>query len=132
MREIGLVTLGGAAGAAARHLTDLAILNILADSLLITGTFTVNVLGCFLLGGLFYHSTIFRNLNQELRLLLLVGFIGSYTTYSTFAAESVGLFAESAMYGVLYIAIQIPAGFLALWLGIVLMKQLNGRGRRSR
>src|SRR3972149_12147921 len=55
------------------------------------GTFTVNVLGCFLIGILVVLAEEKFLLNPQLRLMLMVGFCGAFTTFSTFILETANL-----------------------------------------
>ena len=82
-----LIGLGGFAGAIARYLVD----GVVADRSGGTfpwGTLVVNVSGSFLLGLLFAMSTDRAILPAEIRGPLLIGFIGAYTTFSTYMLES--------------------------------------------
>lgn len=113
MKTILLVFLGGGLGSAARFLTT----KIFAVDKFSFGTFTVNILGCFLIGlitGLFSKSII----SQDVKMFLTVGFCGGFTTFSTFMNENLSLmkagdFALSA----LYLTISVLTGFLAVWVG---------------
>jgi len=82
----GLVATGGFSGAACRYALALAF----------SGGFPVetllaNVLGSFALGVLLYERHFADALSLEVRLVLGTGFLSSFTTYSTFAVETVGL-----------------------------------------
>jgi CrcB protein len=78
------IGIGGFLGSISRYL-----LSQYVDKKIITlfpfGTFTVNILGCFLLGLLYALAEKEQVLTNELRLLLTVGFCGSFTTFSTFS-----------------------------------------------
>ncbi|GAA3579677.1 fluoride efflux transporter CrcB [Amycolatopsis ultiminotia] len=82
-----LVVLGAAVGAPLRYLTDRAVQSR-HQSLFPWGTFTVNLAGCLLLGGLAGAGTA---LPESLFALLGTGFCGALTTYSTFGYETVRL-----------------------------------------
>lgn len=95
MGTVFLIGLGGFAGAAARYLVDTRVTAGVASALP-WGTFLVNVSGSFLLGVTFALATERAVLPAELRLPLMVGFIGSYTTFGTPLLQSWLLFEEGA------------------------------------
>ena len=86
LRAAALVTLGGAAGATSRHAITVAL-----PAAFPWGTLLVNVAGSFLLGLVVYGSDRDGALTERTRLVVATGFVSSFTTYSTFAAETVGL-----------------------------------------
>jgi CrcB protein len=91
------VALGGALGASGRFWLS-SWLNDLNRSSFPLGTFAVNSLGSFLFGFavvLIMSSTAMR---EPLRLLVLVGFLGAFTTFSTFSFETVRLLQEGQMW----------------------------------
>ena len=122
LKHFLLVGLGGAAGSMLRYLTALLTARYYAASFPLA-TFLTNVLGCFLIGifiGLFWHST---QLNQQLRLLLVTGFCGGYTTFSTFSSENLTLLQSGhILTAIAYITASIAAGLLAIWLGLFIAK----------
>ena len=84
------------------------------------GTFTVNMIGCFVIGCLFGVSEKLQ-LSLEWRLLLFTGFLGGFTTFSAFSAETQYLFKTGhAATGVIYIAASVVLGigltFLGAWI----------------
>jgi CrcB protein len=85
-RPFTLVALGGFAGASLRHVVALAL-----PTSFPWGTLAANAGGCFLLAVLLYERHLIDQLSSETRLVLGTGFCSSFTTYSTFAAETVGL-----------------------------------------
>ena len=87
-----LAALGGAAGAVARYAVDRAAAQWLGATLL--GTFAVNISGSFLLGMLVALADGRVGVSAEARALAAVGFLGSYTTFSTLTVASVRLAAE--------------------------------------
>jgi CrcB protein len=116
-----LVALGAAVGAPLRFLVDKHMVDrLLRGTKLSTplpwGTFTVNVLGSFVLGLLTGVT------DQTTTLLVGVGFCGAFTTYSTFAAETTAL-AASGRRGaaLLNVVLNLGAGLLAAVLGAVLV-----------
>lgn len=84
-----LIALGGAVGSIARYLIGGAIQRSSASGFPV-GTLFVNVAGCFLIG-IFVRYLLNMQTSAELRALLVVGFCGGFTTFSTFSFETVGL-----------------------------------------
>ncbi len=85
-RGIALVAVGGFSGAIARHGVSAAL-----PAAFPWGTLLVNVVGCFLLGVVVYSIETRDAISDRLRLVVSTGFISSFTTYSTFAGETVAL-----------------------------------------
>lgn len=94
MYKIALVAAGGAAGSVARYLTS-GLAQRLSSAGFPIGTFTVNMLGCLLFGLVWSALEDRLGLSPQLRLLLLTGFMGAFTTFSTFAFESAELLKHS-------------------------------------
>jgi fluoride exporter len=92
-----LIGLGGFAGAIARYLVDGAVADRTGGGFP-WGTLVINVSGSFLLGLLFALSAERAVLPAEIRGPLMIGFLGAYTTFSTFMLESWRL-VESGAYG---------------------------------
>ena len=87
--ECALVATGGAIGAVARYLVGLAVAARLGVTLP-WGTFAVNVTGSFA-AGLLLGLGDGRGLTTSLRLLVVTGFLGGYTTFSAFSVETMHL-----------------------------------------
>jgi fluoride exporter len=119
-RQLVLIGLGGAAGSVARYLTALYFKSGAGFPL---GTFVANVLGCFLIGALCGLAARYGWLTPELRLLLVTGFCGGYTTFSTFTFENL-TFLQTNQFGLFlsYTFGSFLAGLLATWLGLFLTK----------
>jgi CrcB protein len=116
------VALGGAIGACARYATNVAALKVLPATFP-WGTFIVNALGCFLFGilaGLAISRGLF---GPASRAFLLVGVLGGFTTFSSFAFESVELVRTGqAAAAVANTAGQVLAGVFAVWFGLLLTR----------
>lgn len=113
--QLAWVALGGAVGSVLRYGCSRA-LNVAAFPF---GTMLVNVLGCLAIGLLWGVFT--RHTNEQLRLLLVTGFCGGFTTFSTFTYEGIQLLQENRWTTfVLYTGISITAGLAATFLGFKL------------
>jgi CrcB protein len=88
MEKLLLVMVGGSLGAASRYGISLLTVKMWGTRFP-WGTLTVNLAGCFLIGLLFGLSDRVRMLTPEMRLLLITGFLGALTTFSTFSIETV-------------------------------------------
>src|SRR5580704_17107518 len=87
------------------------------------GTVVVNLTGCFLIG---IVLTIInqRQSNPNWRYLLVVGVLGGYTTFSSFAYETYGLVRDGDyLKGFANVAISVVVGYLALWCGAFLARR---------
>lgn len=118
-----MVGLGGAMGAICRFLVYEGYISAVKNTSLPLGTITVNVLGCFiigLLGGIADSRQIFP---PEVRLLIFTGFLGGFTTFSTFGFE-LFLYMRNGQIGlaVLNGLIQLSAGLICVWAGFELSK----------
>jgi len=119
MKHLLLVGLGGFIGSVARFLVSK--LNLSWHFLSIPmGTLTVNVLGSFIIGILVGISVKSDLISTDLRLFLMVGFCGGFTTFSSFSSENLMLMQNGQVFTVLiYTALSILLGFLAVYLGYV-------------
>lgn len=84
-----LIALGGAAGSVLRYLLG-GVVQRTSSSGFPIGTMFVNVSGCFVIG-ILVRQFMNMQLSPEMRALLIVGFCGGFTTFSTFSAETIGL-----------------------------------------
>ena len=115
-----LVALGGAVGALARYGVAEACKNRFGDGLPV-GTIVVNLIGCFAIGCL--GSLIIEETRPEARALVIVGFLGSLTTFSTFAWEARDLFANGEpIKAILYVAASNALGILGVTLGFLITR----------
>lgn len=87
LSTVALVAGGGALGAVARYGLALAALRV--SERVPLGTWTVNAAGCFLIGLVLASPPA-----ERVRLAAVVGFLGSFTTFSTYAADTVALWSD--------------------------------------
>lgn len=115
-----LIGLGGFAGAIARYLVD-GVISERAGGAFPLGTLVINASGSFLLGLLFAMTAERAILPAEIRGPVLIGFIGAYTTFSTFMLESWRMVETGAVgLAVLNIAGSTAVGLLAVLAGLVI------------
>ncbi|MFC4349790.1 fluoride efflux transporter CrcB [Kordiimonas lipolytica] len=118
MQMLLAIAVGGAAGALSRHFVAGAIMRAVGIGFPY-GTFAVNILGSLIMGFLvtaFAHSL---SVSQEMRGLLAVGFLGSFTTFSTYSLEIVRLIERSEwMLASLYAFGSLALGVAGLFAGI--------------
>ncbi|MGE0364673.1 MAG: fluoride efflux transporter CrcB [Phycisphaerales bacterium] len=119
-----LVGLGGGTGAIARYLVGLASLKLLGDRFPFATLF-VNVLGCLLIGALISAWTggtgEARSPHEHVRLLLVTGLLGGFTTFSAFGLETFTLYKQHHLaLAALNIMLNIVLGIAAVALGIKL------------
>ena len=118
------VALGGAIGATTRWLLD-RLIERHSESVFPWSTFTINVTGCFVIGVLVEALVDRHHVPAWIRVGLVVGVIGGYTTFSTFAQEAFSLI-ESDDVGValLYATTSVVLGILAVYAGTLLGRAL--------
>ena len=122
-----LIALGGAVGSLLRYVVGGAVQRM-SDSGFPVGTMFVNVSGCFIIG-ILVRQFLNMQLSPELRALLIVGFCGGFTTFSTFSAETLGLI-EGGEYGRAggYVALSVTLCLAATLAGMTTMRLVTGAG----
>jgi CrcB protein len=115
-----LVLAGGAAGSLARYAAGTAIMTRMGSRFPF-GTLFVNITGSFLIGLLMTLLTERFHPHPNLRLLLVVGFLGGYTTFSSFEWESYATIREGGFWlGLANLTGSVVVGYAAVWLGALL------------
>jgi len=121
---LGWVALGGAVGAITRALTSTWVQEKFHIPFPL-GTLTVNVLGSFIIGFFTIYFLEHLMLPQWVRLLVIVGFLGAFTTFSSFSFETVSLISSGAhIKAFLYILLTNLLCFGATMLGVYLGRAL--------
>jgi len=122
VKQLLLIGLGGFVGSIARFLVSR--LNTRIDWLSIPiGTLTVNVIGSFIIGFLIGISEKSPILTVELRMFLMVGLCGGFTTFSSFTGENLMLMRNGQFLPLfLYTGLSILLGFTAVYLGYISTK----------
>ena len=122
--DLVLVGIGGFAGAVARRIVDLWISDR-AGAGFPLGTLVVNLSGAFLLGLLFAWATDRDVLPREIRGPLMIGFLGAYTTFSTWMLESWRLVEDGAwQFAMLNLAGSVVLGVIAVVGGLAVGRLL--------
>lgn len=117
-RDLLLIATAGAAGAVCRYGSGKLAARWLGAGFAY-GTLFVNVIGCFLLGSLLEYASAKNALPRELTLALGVGFLGSFTTFSTFSVESMRYVGEGQnTHATINILSHVVLGLFAAWLGM--------------
>jgi CrcB protein len=118
-----LIVLCGGAGSLARYLTGTAIAERLGARFP-WGTLTVNLIGSFLIGLLMTLLTERVSVSPNWRFALVVGFLGGYTTFSSFEWETYAAVRDGAFWaGALNIIGSVTLGYAAVWLGATLARR---------
>ena len=122
----GLVALGGGAGALARYQTGRLLTLALGPATVAAfpwATLTVNVVGSLAMGLLAGWLARFASGGETWRLLIGVGLLGGFTTFSAFSLELMLLIERGqAATALTYGAVSVLAGLTALYLGLIVMR----------
>ena len=122
MKQILLVGLGGFIGAVGRYKLGGWLLHHTADWRFPLNTFVVNVVGCFIIGVLSGLAEKHDFFTPDIRIFLMPGILGGFTTFSAFAYEGMFLIRRGESHVALsYAALSVICGFLAVWLGLKLI-----------
>ncbi len=119
------IGIGGGIGAILRYIISSYIQHISKSYIFPWGTLGVNLLGSFIIGLLF---VLFEQapISPTLKMGILTGFIGGFTTFSTFSLETVNLFVDGEIYaGIINITLSIILGILMTIGGIIIGKILT-------
>lgn len=124
MFHVLLVALGGALGSVLRYLVGTTVLRLIGHGFP-WGTLVVNVVGSFLIG-VFAELIVTKfDGSAEMRLFLITGTLGGFTTFSAFSLEAAALFENGsgvAAFG--YLASSVGLSLVAVFAGLALMRAL--------
>jgi fluoride exporter len=124
LTRILAIAVGGAGGAVARYLINVSPLHNFLKPFPFP-TFFINITGSFLIGFLLILFTDKFAVSENLRYGVLVGFLGAYTTFSTFELEIWGLLKENHfLTALLYLFASVLVGFTGVALGIWLGRKI--------
>ena len=97
MHSILMVGAGGFIGAVLRYIMSGFVQNWTQSVTFPYGTLAVNITGCFLMGVFSHLIEVQAGMTAEMRLFLMVGLLGSFTTYSTFSHETLNLLQDHGL-----------------------------------
>ena len=121
--KIGVVAVGGAFGAVARYLINVSPLANLFERFPFP-TFFINVTGSFLIGFLLILFTEKIDVSESVRIAVIVGFLGAFTTFSTFEMEIYTLLKDRFFAtAFLYLTLSVLVGFIGVAAGVSLAKR---------
>jgi CrcB protein len=120
-----IVFLGGGFGAVCRYLFGIGVVRLSSPAQGSVATLMINVLGSFLMGVLIGSMARMSGVNDRWRLLLGVGVLGGFTTFSSFSLEAV-LMIERRAYALAaaYVVGSVVLGLTGLMVGLLVMRKL--------
>lgn len=119
------VAAGGAVGAMLRYYISVSGLSRIGQPFP-AATFVINITGSFIIGFFLTLASERIPINPQIRLAVAVGFVGAYTTFSTFEYETARLIeAKDFLYAFMYVVLSFAIGFGAVWAGIVLAREVE-------
>ena len=123
MKSFILVFLGGGLGSGLRYLVTIAMSQY--SKVLPFGTFTVNMIGCLLIGLILGYAQKENTLTSNQTLLLATGFCGGFTTFSAFASENLELIRNGELFNFSIYAIgSVFLGIVLILIGYSLVNKL--------
>ena len=118
MTQILAIAAGGSIGAVMRFLVSTGIYSWLGRGFPY-GTLVVNVLGSLLMGSLYELFLQRLSISPEVRAILLVGFLGAFTTFSTFSIETINLIEQGYLIkAITNVFASVILCILAAWCGL--------------
>jgi CrcB protein len=125
MMKLLMVGMGGFAGSICRYMISSASHRLFNDPFFPYGTLTVNVMGCLLIGLLGGLSETRQVFSPEIRAMILIGFLGGFTTFSTFGYEIFTVARDGQMGSALInLMLHLVLGFGSVWLGFSMSRIL--------
>lgn len=122
MQKYLMIAAGGALGSIARYWVGTAVASR-TGSRFFYGTFVVNMTACLIIGFSLTWLGQRTGINPAWRFLIPIGFVGAYSTFSTFEFETFTYLQSSAfLIAALYVSLSVLLGLLAVWLGVLLAR----------
>ena len=125
MSNILYIAAGGALGAILRYTVAGAVFKLIPGPFP-WGTLVVNISGCFVIGAVWQLFEGFH-ISPNIRLFLMVGALGAYTTFSTFGLEALNLIREGETgHALFYVLASNIVGVAAVYAGLLMVRSLSG------
>ena len=121
-----IVGIGGSLGAISRFVIENLVNEFINTSIFPFGTLAVNLLGCLIIGFLFGIIAVSQLIGPRARLLMITGFLGALTTFSSFGYETFILIEKKEIItALLNILTQVIIGLFAVWAGYAISRMLT-------
>jgi CrcB protein len=127
IRDILIVGSGGFVGSAMRYLVGGWVQNLSSAGIFPYGTIAVNLIGCLVIGFLSGRADAMGAFGSDVRLFLMIGLLGGFTTFSTFGNETMAFLRDRQVSAALAnVSIHLIGGLAAVWIGYGLASKWGG------
>jgi CrcB protein len=124
LKTLLFIAMGGSIGAVMRYGASLGVASIMGRGFPY-GTLFVNVTGSLLIGLLSVLMLERFNIGPEWRAAVMVGVLGSFTTFSTFSLETLNMLEQGELFSAISnVLLSVVVCLIAVWLGVVLGRQI--------